>query len=264
MELLTTKHFNGNALDCYVEHGQEQTGDFWATREQIGTLLEYETPRKAIKDIHERHRERLDKFSVVVKLSYPTRGAQNDTPLSNLQPTTLYSFKGLLEICRYSNQPKANDIMDWLFEVADEIRRTGSYSLSKPQETFAVDAAIRILGIAGIKGNQLTLALDKVYRRCAGFSLLETAGIQLVVPTQRQALTPTQIGTHFGASAREINQVLSDNGFQYKSEAGYEPSELGAPYAVMQDTNKRHNDGTPVRQLKWDSSIVEELAPLFE
>ena len=172
MELLTTKTFNGNALDCYVEQGQEQTGDFWATREQIGRLLEYEYPREAIGKIHERNKERLDKFSAVVKLTTP----------SGVQPTTLYSFKGLLGICRYSNQPKANDIMDWLFEVADEIRRTGSYILHNPQGTFAVDAAIRILGVAGIKGNQLTLALDKVYRSCAGFSLLETAGIQLTRP----------------------------------------------------------------------------------
>ena len=254
MELLTTKTFNGNALDCYVEQGQEQTGDFWATREQIGTLLEYENPADAIAIIHHRNKDRLDRFSTTFNL----KGE------AGLRKTTLYSFKGLLEICRYSNQPKANDIMDWLFEVADEIRRTGSYSLQKPQDTFAIDAAIRILGVAGIKGNQLTLALDKVYRRCAGFSLLETAGIQLVAPTQRQVLTPTQIGSHFGLSGRAVNQVLSENGFQHKSEAGYEPLELGKPYAVMQDTGKWHGDGTPIRQLKWDSSILEELSPIID
>jgi anti-repressor protein len=44
-----------------------------------------------------------------------------------MQSTTIYSFKGLLEICRYSNQPKANEVMDFLWEVADEIRRTGYY-----------------------------------------------------------------------------------------------------------------------------------------
>ena len=67
MQLLTTKHFNGYALDCYVE--PEHTGDFWATREQIGTLLEYEYPREAIGKIHARNKERLDRFSSEVNLT---------------------------------------------------------------------------------------------------------------------------------------------------------------------------------------------------
>ena len=58
--------------------------------------------------------------------------------------------------------------------------------------------------------------------------------------------------------------MLSDKGFQHKSDAGYEPSDIGAPYAVMQDTNKRHSDGVPVRQLKWDTGILSELELLFE
>lgn len=36
--LVTSRHFNGVALDCYVEP-DNNSGDFWATREQIGQLL---------------------------------------------------------------------------------------------------------------------------------------------------------------------------------------------------------------------------------
>jgi hypothetical protein len=68
MQLLTTKHFNGYALDCYVEPEREDTGDFWATREQIGMLLDYENPNDAIRFIHNRHKERLDKFATSFKL----------------------------------------------------------------------------------------------------------------------------------------------------------------------------------------------------
>ena len=42
----------------------------------------------------------------------------------------VYNFKGLLEICRYSNQPKANAVMDWLWKIADELRRTGTLALT--------------------------------------------------------------------------------------------------------------------------------------
>ena len=51
-------------------------------------------------------------------------------PLGNVQTATVYNFKGLLEICRYSNQPRANMVIDWLWEIADELRRTGTLALT--------------------------------------------------------------------------------------------------------------------------------------
>ena len=128
MELLTSKNFNGVALDCYKDGNNSE--DFWATREQIGRLLGYSEPRIAISKIHARNSDRLNKFSGVVKLVTPDGGTQN---------TTVYSFKGLLEICRFSNQPKANDVMDFLWNIADEIRRTGFYATPKKVEEIIED-----------------------------------------------------------------------------------------------------------------------------
>lgn len=68
LQILTTREFNGIRFNCYREDGDDMLGDFWATREQIGQLLEYENPRDAIKKIHKRNRERLDKFSQVVQV----------------------------------------------------------------------------------------------------------------------------------------------------------------------------------------------------
>ena len=115
MELLTTREFNGVALDCYK--ADNENDGFWATREQIGQLLEYEYPREAIGKIHQRNKDRLDHFSSEVTL----------TTEAGIRLTTVYNFKGLLEICRFSNQPKANAVIDFAWNVMDEIRRTGSY-----------------------------------------------------------------------------------------------------------------------------------------
>ena len=159
LQLYTTKTYNGLELDCYVDASHEETGDFWATREQIGRLLGYAEPIKAISNLHERNSERLNKFSTILKLR-KVEGGREVT-----REVTVYSFKGLLEICRYSNQPKANEIMDWLWEIADEIRRTGSYSLHKEYAALpsgVIDGARVIFEVAGIKDNQLSLALDKV------------------------------------------------------------------------------------------------------
>ena len=256
LQLYTTKTYNGLELDCYVKQCDESSGDFWATREQIGRLLGYAEPRISIANIHNRNKERLDRFSAVINLITP----------SGTQPTTLYSFKGLLEICRYSNQPKANDIMDWLWEVADEIRRTGIYSESKEQRALpsgVIEGARVIFEVAGIKDNQLSLALDKVYASYTGRSALKAGEVELVAPTQNQTLTPTQIGKRFGLNARQVNEKLAYAGYQHRVCGLWEPIGAGKEYGVMIDTNKRHMNGTPVRQLRWNSRILEVFSGML-
>ena len=173
LQLVTTKHFNGCALDCYVEPEHETSGDFWATRTQIGQLLEYSEPGIAIGNIHNRNKDRLDRFSRVNQIDLPSGGVQE---------VVLYNFKGLLEICRYSQQPKANAVMDWLWEVADEIRRTGSYSTKKrlPPRSLKdaepiISKAVRCKTEADC---QEVYALDRAFQSVYGRSILEVAEIQ--------------------------------------------------------------------------------------
>ena len=156
-------------------------------------------------------------------------------------------------------------------KVADEIiptlRRTGSYSIHKDNPALpsgVLEGAKLIFETAGIKDNQLTLAMDKVYKSYTGRSAIATGEIQLEVPTKRQLLTPTEIGRQFGLKARQINDILAGRGYQYKINDNWEPLEPGMKYAVMLDTNKRHSNGTPVRQLKWDSSILEPLRRIID
>lgn len=121
LTLATSRNLNGHTLNCYVENNSDDNYDFWATRTQIGEFLGYADPRIAVKLIHKRNKERLDKFSKRVQIDTTSSGKQN---------TTIYSFKGLLEICRFSNQPNANKVIDVLWDIADEIRKTGAYSVN--------------------------------------------------------------------------------------------------------------------------------------
>ena len=148
-------------------------------------------------------------------------------------------------------------------KVADEIiptlRRTGSYSIHKDQPALpsgVLEGAKLIFETAGIKDNQLTLAMDKVYESYTGRSALAAGEIQLEAPIKQQALTPSEIGAELELSGRRINEILAGAGFQHKIGDKWEPLEPGMPYAVMIDTNKRHSNGTPIRQLKWNSSII--------
>ena len=36
--------------------------------------------------------------------------------------TTLYSERGIMEICRWSNKPKANEFMDWVWDIIESYR----------------------------------------------------------------------------------------------------------------------------------------------
>lgn len=260
LELYTSKTYNGMEFDCYVEVGQSETGDFWATREQIGRLLGYEYPREAVGKIHQRNKERLDRFSTEVKLTLVegSREVERDV--------VVYSFKGLLEICRYSNQPKADAVMDWLWDVADEIRRTGSYRVkcdSPELPSGVLEGARLIFEVAGIKENQLSLALDKVYASYTGRSALEMGNVTLRAPTQDQLLTPTKIGELYGLSGRQVNEKLAYAGYQHKIGGKWEPIGDGKKYGVMLDVGKRDRGGTPVRQLKWDSGILSEFESML-
>lgn len=104
--------FNGIPCDFYDSLQQEE---IYMTRQQIGTALGYDNPMIAIAKIHDRHKERLDKFSVLTKLGNTRDGKFYDT--------YVYSAKGVYEICRWSRQPKADDFMDFVWDVVETIRK---------------------------------------------------------------------------------------------------------------------------------------------
>lgn len=122
-----------------------------------------------------------------------------------------------------------------------------------------------ILECAGITGNQLALALDKGVRTDTGSSLLSWSGTQLEAPIQEQLATPTQLGRLIGIGARKVNVLLADLGYQTKTANGWEPTKAGLDAGgTLLDVNKAHSNGTPIRQLKWPFSLVDELKQALE
>ena len=122
-----------------------------------------------------------------------------------------------------------------------------------------------ILECAGITGNQLALALDKGVRTDTGTSLIGWSGLQLEAPIQEQLATPTQLGKLVGIGARKVNVLLADLGYQTKTANGWEPTKAGLDVGdTLLDVNKAHSNGTPIRQLKWQFSLVDELKQALE
>ena len=267
LQLIETKQFGDVAFQCYQDEESTQTQDFWATRQQIGQLLEYAYPIESIGKIHQRNHERLDKFS---------RVSQVDLPSGGKQEVVLYNFKGLLEICRFSNQPNAHRVIDFIWDIADEIRRTGKYAPTPEPVTPPVfelmEAAIKVFQLAGLTGNQLALAADRIYRKHTGYSALQQGQVALINPIQKVALTPTQIGKELEKryapeklSAVMINKLLYTLGYQHPLGEKWEATELGKQNgAVLVDTGKSHSNGSPVIQLKWYSTLLPTLADYID
>lgn len=130
MKVATTRKFGELEIQVYenpqVGHTKAQD-DFWMTREQIGQALEYGNPKVAISNIHQRNAERLDPLSRVLKLS-TVEGKRTVA-----REVVCYSLRGVMEICRYSTQPKANAFIDFCWDVMVALMQGESVSLRTNQ-----------------------------------------------------------------------------------------------------------------------------------
>ncbi|MCD2345769.1 primase-like DNA-binding domain-containing protein [Clostridium guangxiense] len=112
--LIKSQNFNSTLCDFY----QNSNKEIFMTREQIGKALQYSEPMKQIAKIHERHKERLDKFSFV--------------KMTNGRNVYFYSMKGVYEIYRWSRQPIADEFIDFVWNVMEEIRK-GTFKIEPIQ-----------------------------------------------------------------------------------------------------------------------------------
>lgn len=144
LELIKTETYN-NTVPCDFYHNEKN--DVYMTREQIGRALGYADPSNSIKKIHKRHRDRLDKFCIKEKVktlktqdsheggqagsfknSYEEMQTEdadstNRSQNKHLQSEVVYySERGIMEICRWSDMPKADDFFDWAYDIIEAYR----------------------------------------------------------------------------------------------------------------------------------------------
>ena len=123
LKLITTETFGTIPCDFY----RNMNDDMLLTRNQIGQALEYSNPQKAIDNIHSKHKDRLDELSVTTKLR-ATDGKE--------YMTTLYTQRGVMEICRWSRQSKANQFMDWVWDIIESYRNNTLSSQNIDMKAF--------------------------------------------------------------------------------------------------------------------------------
>lgn len=124
LSIVSKETFGQNQMNIY----QNENNDIFMTREQIGNALEYKNPRRAIADIHNRNKERMDGFSGVSRLR-TTDGKSYET--------IIYNEQGIYEIIRRSAQPKADEFYDWVYELLSKLRKN-ELEINQPKSNLEV------------------------------------------------------------------------------------------------------------------------------
>ena len=201
------------------------------------------------------------------------KGRKRITTPDGEQEMLCLTEQGLYFFLGRSDKSKALPYQMWIAsDVVPSIRQTGNYSLKKENPALpagVLDGAKMIFELAGLKDNQLTLAVDKVYRSYTGKSALSAGEVQLEAPVKEHAYTPSELAEILGVGsgrkgARFVNKLLLIAKLQDKIAGKYwQPTKDGMKFCVMLDTNKKHSDGSPVRQVKWNFGVVKILEQLL-
>ena len=120
LKLITTENFGNISCDFY----RNMNDDILLTREQIGSALEYTNPSKAIQQIHLRHKDRLEPLCLRIK---EIRHPQSEGTGIEVE-TVYYTERGIMEICRWSTKKKANQFMDWCWDVIEKYRNNQGFT----------------------------------------------------------------------------------------------------------------------------------------
>lgn len=208
LTLAVKEMFEDNEMNIY----QNENNDVFMTREQIGQALEYTDPIRAISKLHDRHKLRLDRFSVVTKLT--------TTDNKNYE-TTIYNEKGIYEIIRHSKQAKADDFYDWVYDLLSNLRK-GNIQAVLPKSDYdkleieRMKAESRLMNA---KTRQAKLILDMQKENTLSPVAVELLGINALEvitdkdtgyrPEVERTYTATEIGNELGLSANMIGRIAN-------------------------------------------------------
>lgn len=145
LTLATQKPFGTLTCDFY----KNDSGEFYMTREQIAQALEYPAGAKAIAQIHSRNADRLNPMSGVLKMKTP--GGEQDT--------FVYNIRGVMEICRFSRQDKADKFMDFVWDVMESLYNGNSVLAAPDQQTAVSNDTFKLMFDTLVKSQETTNTL---------------------------------------------------------------------------------------------------------
>jgi prophage antirepressor-like protein len=205
LSLIKSESFGNVPCDFW----QDSNGNTMVTRKQIGDALGYSDPQKAIDNLHSKYKGRMDKFSVTLKVR-GTDGKEYDT--------VLYNSKGIYEICRRSQQPKADDFYDWVYELLEGLNK-GQIKIVSVSEGKRKEIDARYNNSLARKANILLKIannpdINPRYRQIlqSQASAIVTGQPLLPLPeAEERTYTAAEIGEALGISSNMVGRIAIKN-----------------------------------------------------
>lgn len=136
---------------------------------------------------------------------------------------------------------------------------------NKSTETLEATKLFRpffqIARMIGCDKSSAAISANQAVQAVSGTNMLALMGQAHLEAENQDALffNPTELGARIGVSARKLNLLLAEAGFQSKRGEVWEVMEAGKEFARIYDTGKRHGSGVPVQQIKWAASVMSML-----
>jgi prophage antirepressor-like protein/predicted transcriptional regulator len=188
---------------------------------------------------------------------------------------SIINESGLYSLVLGSRKPEAKRFKKWVTsEVLPSIRKTGQYKApgrtKQPSRLTTINQAIRVAHSAtrlfkawGYDEENCVIGANNLIRKETDgeIDIKDLAELKLIAKVQEQTLTPTDIANRTGMNVRLVNVVLCDLELQnaHKDLHGhryYELTDKGKQYGEYEITGKKHSNGTPIRQVKWFTSVI--------
>jgi phage antirepressor YoqD-like protein len=199
LALIKSSTFSNVQCDFY----QDSSKEVLMTRKQIGEALGYADPQKAIDSLHAKHKERLDRYSVTFKV----RGTDG-----KLYDTCLYAANGIYEICRWSQQPKADAFYDFVYGILESLRKGEAILQYQLPATFS--EALRML--ADEVDKRETLQVEVAQQKQIIGELQPKACYYDTILNNSSVVPITKIAKDYGMSGYAMNTLLHELGVQYR------------------------------------------------
>ena len=186
---------------------------------------------------------------------------------------TIISESGLYACILKSRRAEAQTFRKWVTaEVLPAIRKTGHYEApaATPKGDDPRIAALKLSSLAmqaarafGFKGNHAALSADQAIKTLTGTSPLALLGhAHLVADVRGQTYGLNELGQMLDPpiSGVVLGKKLAEAGLRAKDEVGnWVPTDAASGLFEWMDTAKRHNGGTPVKQVKWFRDVLTRV-----
>lgn len=185
--------------------------------------------------------------------------------LGRSQQTNFVTESGLYALIFGSKLDSAKEFKRWVTSVVlPSIRKTGAYAVPSKRENpllSNLEAASFLYEKAGLEGNHLALALDRVAQKKTGESLLALGDVRLDTKNNEVVYTPTELGKMMvpPVSGREVNLRLIEAGLQVATgskHGPYQPTPRGKDEGATLVDVAITGKAEPITHLKWPKSVI--------